>query len=350
MDQSRFAVVVNNVGFAAAKMVDDPINALLVAGDHAGAEHDGIALIDAGMLVVVDRCAGKRGHGLTLGSTDQHHHIRCREVANLPRVDQQALRQGKVAEILGDFGRLHHGAADDRDLTFMRVCEFQGKTQAIDRRREAAEEQSLLGARENLVQAWAHGPFAGGIAGAVHVRGVLQQRQHAALAILRKPMQIERLPIGRGEIDLEVAGVHQHADWCFNRQGYAVDQAMRNADWLNGERPQVKLLPGNDLDQFGRIEQAVFIQLAFDIGQRELRCVHGDFKFAKDPRQPTDVVLVAVSQDDGANVLAILDEVGDIGNDDVYAEQLGLRKHETGIDDDYVVCPAKRQAVHSEFA
>ena len=49
-------------------------------------------------------------------------------------------------------------------------------------------------------------------------------------------------------------------------------------------------------------------------------------------------------------MLAILDEIGNVGDNNVDAQQLGLGKHETGIDDDDVVCPAKRQAVHSEFA
>jgi hypothetical protein len=57
-----------------------------------------------------------------------------------------------------------------------------------------------------------------------------------------------------------------------------------------------------------------------------------------------------MGQNDGANMLAVFDEVRNIGYDNVYAQQFGLGKHETSIDDDDVVCPAKRQTVHSEFA
>ena len=52
------------------------------------------------------------------------------------------------------------------------------------------------------------------------------------------------------------------------------------------------------------------------------------------------MILVAMGQDDGANMRAVFDEVGDIGDDDVDAQQFGLGKHETGIDDDNVVRPA----------
>ena len=62
------------------------------------------------------------------------------------------------------------------------------------------------------------------------------------------------------------------------------------------------------------------------------------------------MIFVAMGQDDGADMLAVFDEVGDIGDNNIDAQQFGLGKHETGIDDDNVVCPAKCQAVHSEFA
>jgi hypothetical protein len=57
-----------------------------------------------------------------------------------------------------------------------------------------------------------------------------------------------------------------------------------------------------------------------------------------------------MGQDDGANMLAVFGEVRNIGDDNIDTQQFGLGKHETGIDDNDVVCPAKRQAVHSEFA
>jgi hypothetical protein len=62
------------------------------------------------------------------------------------------------------------------------------------------------------------------------------------------------------------------------------------------------------------------------------------------------VVFVAVRENDGANALAVLDEIGDVGDNDVDAEELGFREHEAGIDDDNVVAPAHGHAVHAEFA
>jgi len=59
---------------------------------------------------------------------------------------------------------------------------------------------------------------------------------------------------------------------------------------------------------------------------------------------------VAVGEDDGADVCAVFNEVGDIGDDNVDAKEFGLGEHQSGIDDDDIVIPTERQAVHSEFA
>ena len=95
---------------------------------------------------------------------------------------------------------------------------------------------------------------------------------------------------------------------------------------------------------------SVLFELAFDVGQGELGCVDGNLELAQNPGQAADVVLVAVGEDDGADMLPVFNEVGDVGDDDVDAEQLRLGEHEAGVDDDNVVFPAEGEAVHAEFA
>ena len=94
----------------------------------------------------------------------------------------------------------------------------------------------------------------------------------------------------------------------------------------------------------------MLFQLAFNIGQGELSGVNRNIEFRQEPRQPADVVLVAVRQHDGANMLAILEQIAEVGNDNVDAQQLGFRKHQSGVDDDNVVAPANGHAIHAKFA
>ena len=63
-----------------------------------------------------------------------------------------------------------------------------------------------------------------------------------------------------------------------------------------------------------------------------------------------DVVFVRVRQDDRADHVLVLLQVGDVRDDDVHAEQFLLGEHQAAVDDDDVVARAQRHHVHAEFA
>ncbi len=208
----------------------------------------------------------------------------------------------------------------------------------------------MRGARKDFVEARTHRALAGRIAGPLHVGRVLQQRQHAALAVLGKRVQIERLVVERREIDLEVAGVDHDADRRLDRQGHAIHQRMSHPDRLDGERADGELFLGRDLDERGLVEQMMLFELAFDKGQRELGGVHRNLELAQNPGQAADVIFVPVGEDDGPDILPVFNQVGDIGHNDVDAQKLRFRKHQAGVDHDNVVFPPQCQAVHPELA
>ena len=107
---------------------------------------DGVAGVDAGVLVVVDGGAAEGAHGLALGAADEDHELLGRVVAHLAGIDDEAGGNVDVAEVLRDLSGLHHGAADDGDLAAVLAGQFQGDADAVDGGGEAAEEELLLGA------------------------------------------------------------------------------------------------------------------------------------------------------------------------------------------------------------
>ena len=108
------------------------------------------------------------------------------------------------------------------------------------------------------------------------------------------------MSVQRRKIDLEVAGVNHDADRGLDSQRHAIHQRVGHADGLNREWPDRKLLARSNLNQFGFIEQFVLFELAFDIRQRELGAIHRHLELAQNPRQPANVVLVPVGQNDRA--------------------------------------------------
>ncbi len=62
------------------------------------------------------------------------------------------------------------------------------------------------------------------------------------------------------------------------------------------------------------------------------------------------MVLVAVGQNNGPQSLLVLPHVGEVRNDDVHAQQFGVREHDPAIDDDHVAAVFVGHHVHPEFA
>jgi hypothetical protein len=125
---------------------------------------------------------------------------------------------------------------------------------------------------------------------------------------------------------------------------------MRDADRHYRKRAEGETAAGKHLNEFGVVEQAVLVELAFDVGEREFGAVDGHVELGEYPGKATDVVFVAVGEDDCADLVTVLEEVAYVGHDDVDAEELFFREHEAGIDDDDVIVEAKGEAIHAEFA
>jgi hypothetical protein len=94
----------------------------------------------------------------------------------------------------------------------------------------------------------------------------------------------------------------------------------------------------------------MLVELAFYVGECELGAVDGHVKLGEDPREAADVILMAMRKDDGADEGTVFDEIADVGDDDVDAEELFLGEHQAGVNDDDVVAETEGEAVHAEFA
>ncbi len=331
-------------------MIDDAVDRLFVAGNDARGKHHRVPWLDLGVLVVLHRGARERRHGLALRAADQDRHLVGSVVLDLAGMNDEPRRRVDVPEVLRDLGGLRHGAPHQRDLAVVLGSHLHRQLDAMNGRGKARDKKAVFGSREDVLETRAHRPLAGGVSLPLDIGRVLKERQHAAFAVLGKGMQIEEAIVrGRG-IDLEVAGMNQDSQRRVDGQRDAIHQAVRHLDGLDGEGPDAKRLPGADFVQHGVVEQPVLVQLVLDVGQGELGAVDRDVQLREQPGNGADVVLVPVRQNQGANMIAVLDEIADIRHDDVDAEQLRFGEHQSGVDHDDVVAPAHGHAVHSKFA
>ena len=163
-------------------------------------------------------------------------------------------------------------------------------------------------------------------------------------------MQIEKFVVGGGGINFEVAGMDDDAERRMDGEGNTIDQAVGDMDGMDGEDTGLEALVGAHFAQVGVVEQSVFVEFVFDVGQREFGAPDRDLQFGEHPGKRADVVFMAVGEDDSADALAVFGEIGNVGDHDVDTEKFGFGEHESGVDDDDVVAPADGHAVHTELA
>ena len=203
---------------------------------------------------------------------------------------------------------------------------------------------------EDFVELAADGALAGRVALTLDVGGILEEGEYAGFAVFGEGVQVEEMMVGGRGVDFEIAGVDDDSEWRVNGKGDAIDQAVRDADGMNGEDSGFEALVGAHLAEVGVVEQAMLVELVFDVGQGEFRAPNGYVEVGENPGQRADVVFVAVSENDAADAVTIFGEIRNVGNDDVDAEQFGFGEHEAGVDDENVVSVADGHAVHTELA
>src|SRR5438876_11965165 len=106
-------------------------------------------------------------------------------------------------------------------------------------------------------------------------------------------MQIEEAIVGGCGVYFEIAGVDENPNSRVDGEGDAIDQAVGDLDGMNGERPHAEALAAHDGMQLRLLQQTVFFQLVFDVGEGEFRAVDRDGELNKNPGEAADVAFVA---------------------------------------------------------
>jgi hypothetical protein len=109
----------------------------------------------------------------------------------------------------------------------------------------------------------------------------------------------------------------------------------------------VARLKDPEIDLFAR---KFLLQLAADERCGEFRTINWDLHLTKQIGQTAHVVFVRMGHEDPPDVLAVLYEIGEIGNDDVDTQHFLIRKAETAVNHNDVVILPDYAAVLADLA
>src|SRR5262249_46140922 len=118
---------------------------------------------------------------------------------------------------------------------------------------------------------------------------------------------------------------------------------------LDLERPDPDRLLGLDPDHL-RLFQVVFLETALNQRQGEGGSIDGNPDFGEEVGDGTDVVFVAVGENQRTDMRQVFLEVTEVRHDQIDPEQLGVGEHHPGVNDDDVVAITDGSHVHAELA
>src|SRR5712692_226550 len=331
-------------------VVKHPENRFLIPRNDARGKNHAVIFVHGNEAVIVHRDPRKRRHRLSLAAARQNDQPLRVKPANVLRPHHYSVGNPQIFQRVRDLHVVDHAPANEGHLTPHALGDVDHLLNAVNRRRKARQNHAPRRRAAQLFDARHNRELRRRKSGALHVGRVAEQREHAFIAIACESMQIEGSTVHGRLINLKVPRVNNHADRCADRQRHAINGAVRDRDELDFVRPNLHEAAGENFTKCGRLEEARFFETFLDERQREARSVNRYVQIAQNVRQRADVVFVAVSQDDGAHVRAVLLQIGGVGNDEVDAEELGFREHHARVDDDDVVAETQGQHVHSEFA
>src|ERR1051326_8435936 len=163
-------------------------------------------------------------------------------------------------------------------------------------------------------------------------------------------MQVEQLVVGRGGVDLEIAGVDDDAERGSDGERYGADDGVGDVDELDFERSDFDDLLGLDLDEARLLLELVLFEAALYQGDGEGSAIDGDVDLGEEVWDGADVVFVAVGEHESTDLGDVVFEEGEVGHHQVDAEEFGVGEHHAGIDDDHIVAEADDGHVHTELA
>ena len=328
-------LVADHIGALTVQFIDDVADGLFVAGDGGRRQNDPVAGLNLHLPVGRVGHAIQGRHILALGAGGHNDQLFLGDGFDLVDVHHGFGGQLHIAQLRGHLEDVLHTAAGKGNFSAILVGHGDQGLEPVGVGGKSGDDDSLIAVFEQPVKALGDHHFVGGVAAPFHVGGIAQQSQNTLLAQLAEPAQINHTILGGG-VDLEVAGHNHGADGRLDGKGHGVGNGVVDVDELHLKVAGLDGLPGLMGDELALVQNLVLLQFQLHQAQRQAGTVDGGFDLLEHIGQGADVVLVAVGQENAADLVLVLDEVRHIGDHQIHAVHVALGKAHAAVHNDDV--------------
>ena len=318
--------------------VDDALHALLVAGNRRSRDDDRVAIMHGQGLVLAVGHAGKRRQGLALRPGAHHDDLVLGKVVDVVGIDDIGLVDLEIAELPRDAGVGEHGATGDHDLATALLGGVAYLLETVDMAGEGRDEHAARSVLDRRVQRGADLSLRPGESRDGRVGGIGKQQVDPLLGELVDRRVVGSHAVDGGLVELEVAGVHDGSLRGADEHAERAGDRMRHREEVDGDATEIDMAAAVHLAELGGADTE-FGELALDESERQLAGEDGDLvvKVLQEIRERAGVVLVAVRDDDAAELVLVLEDIGVVGQDQVDTGLEVIGEHEAGIDEDHIL-------------
>ena len=337
-DVDECAILIPHVAAKLGQAVDDLLHGLLVAGNGSCREDDGIALVDGERLVLAVGHAGQGRQRLALRTGAHDDDLIVGQVINVEGIDDIGIVDVEIAKLTRHAGVGEHGTSGHDDLAATLAGGIADLLQAMDVARERRDEHAARRVLDGVQQVGADLGLGLGKARNRGVGGVGKQQVDALLGKAADGGIVGRDAIDGRLVELKVARVHNGALIGANKHAQSSRNGVRHREEVERDATQIDVAAALDLTELG-CTNAELGELALDKAERELAREDGHLvvEVLQQVRKRTGVVLVAVGDDDAAELLLVLQDIGVVGKHQVDTGLRVVGEHEAGVNEHHVV-------------
>ena len=232
-------------------------------------EDDDVSRHDPHFFVNIGSHPGQGRHRLALAAGRDLHYLLRRKVLQLVQLDQSVARIIDISEFNSRTDDIDHRAPFEAYFPAVFVRRVDDLLHAVNIGSKCGDDQPLFPVfGKNPVKCSSDCFFRHGKTGAFRICAVAQKCQNPLLADFSEALQVDRIPVDRRIIHLEITGMHDDPGRRIDRDRSSILNAVICLDKFYPEFPKVDRLPESYDFALHGLKQIVLLQLLLDQGHR----------------------------------------------------------------------------------